>query len=170
METAAFTGKKPSDVYHLLNTVSLTLDAINGTGFSPAHVFAQVMRIHADVASLLDALEIKDATAPPAKRENIAPRDVFALGMETLKEIGRLQRSAGIIRVDFSDLWADQVTPTEVFGTMEIILAELQTLKASLGLRHAMTPPASHYDGKNPADVHQILGWTLRKLKLIRSL
>lgn len=169
-ETGTFTGKKPADVYHLLNTISLTLDAINGTGFTPSHVFAQVMRIYADVDTLLDVLEIKDITAPPSKRERIAPAEVFALGMEFLKKIGRIQRSAGIVRVDFSDLWADRITPSEVFGTMEIILAELATLKASLGLRHAMTPPAAHYEGKEPADVHQILGWTLRKMNLIRSM
>ena len=166
----AFTGKKPADVYHLLSTVSLHLDALNGTGFTPSHVYAQVMRIYADVTTLLDALEIKDATAPPAKRQTAVPADVFALGMELLKEIGHIQRASGIHRLDFSDLWGDRITPTEVFAAMELILAELQTLKAGLGLRHAMTPPAAHYEGKNPADVHQVLGWTLRKLKLVRSM
>ncbi len=165
-----FSGKSSSDVYQLLNTISLGLDGINGTGFTPSHVFAQVMRVHWDVVTLLDALEINDVSTPPSRRENTAPVDVFTLSMQFLKEVGRLQTSGGIPKTDFSDLWSDRITPTEVFGAMEIIVAELQTLKANLGLKHAMTPPAAFYEGKTPTDVYQILGWTLRKLKLIKSL
>jgi hypothetical protein len=51
-----------------------------------------------------------------------------------------------------------------------IILAELQPLKAYLQLKHVLTPTAHFYKNKTPAEVKQVLGWSVRKLELIQAI
>lgn len=49
----------------------------------------------------------------------------------------------------------------------QMIIAELQTLKAYVGLKNYITPAASVYVNKKPADVDQLMNWNLRKIALI---
>ncbi len=165
-----FAGKTPSDVFNKINYISHHLDLINGASFTPSFVFAQSMRVLEDVVTIINALDIKDDTIPPTKNKAAKPADTFHTGFTLLEGIQRLQRKAGIEPTDFSHLKAEKITPTEVFDLAEMMLAELQVVKAHIGLKHAMTPPAKHYEGKVPGDVQQIFGWALRKMKLIKSL
>jgi hypothetical protein len=50
-----------------------------------------------------------------------------------------------------------------------MIIAELQTIKAYLGIPN-ITPAAAQYQLKTPAEVDQLMSWNLRKLNLIHSL
>ncbi len=165
-----FSNRSPIDVFNKLNYVSNRLDTINGEAFAPAHVFAQVMRILDDVNLIIYTLNIADDTIPPGKKADSTPADSYETALALLKEIQRLQLPAAIDRIDFSSLRTDNIVPGDVFEMSIIVLAELQTIKAYLGLRHSFTPPAKYYERKVPGDVQQILGWALRRLKLIKSL
>ncbi len=48
-----------------------------------------------------------------------------------------------------------------------MIIAELQTIKAYIGLKHYITPVATTYRDKTPAHVEQLMSWNLRKVSLI---
>ena len=50
-----------------------------------------------------------------------------------------------------------------------MILSELQTIKAYIGLK-TITPAAVTYKTKTPPEVDQLMSWNLRKLELINTL
>lgn len=168
---AAFSGKTVTNNFNLLSHISYQIDLLNGTEFNPSTVFGQAMRIYEDVNMLVEALELKDDTTPSTKKANSVPMDSFAMALQLLQEIKRIQNLAGIEAIDvYAFNFEKNITPTEVFGLTGIVLAELQTIKAYLGLKHAFTPLANFYHDKTPGDVVQMLGWSLRKLQLIQSL
>ena len=163
-------GKTASDVYHLLDTISSQLDAINGKSFTPSFVFAQNMRILEDLNIILTKLNIHDRTDPPSRNNKAIPADVFAVALQMMDEIHRLQTIANIETVDFTALKKKNITPSDVFTMTGLIISGLQPIKAYLKLHHQVTPPANIYQGKQPTDSLQVLGWALRKIKQIRSL
>lgn len=167
----AFSGKTVTDNFNLLSHISYQIDLLNGTEFNPSAVFGQAMRIYEDVNTLVEALEIKDDTTPSSKKANSLPADSLAMALQLLQEIKRIQNLAGVEAIDvYAFNLQKNITPTEVFGITGIVLAELQTIKAYLGLKHAFTPLANFYYDKTPGDVIQMLGWSLKKLQLIQSL
>jgi len=163
-------NKTPSDVYHLLDTISVQLDSINGKSFTPSFVFAQNMRILEDLNSIIAKLNIHDRTGPPNRIGNATSSTVFDLSLEVMVEIQRLQSMAGIESIDHSHFKKARITPGDVFTMTGVIISGLQPIKAYLKLDKSVTPPASYYTGKQPADALQTLGWALRKIKQIRSL
>jgi len=166
-----FTDKTIADNYDLLNHISSEVNLLNGTTFTPSHVFAQAMRANEDVNNLVSELGLQDSTLPPPKNPQAKPADAFEMALLMLAEIRRLQGLANIEGVDFYAFKPNrEIMPSDVFSIIGIALAELQPLKAHLGMKYASTPTANFYEGRVPADVQQVLGWSLRKLQLIRSL
>ena len=170
-------NKRPVDVFNQLHQVSLDLDAMNHEAINASYLFAEVMRVYEDADTLLRWLRLEDTTSPPEKLARVTFADSHAAALELMGEIQRLQRSGGIERVDFSALLrrdemggGGEFGSSDVFTMIAMCLAEMQTLKASLDLTRAITPPAEYHEGKEPADVHQLLRWTTRKLRLIQAL
>jgi len=163
-------GKTITDSFNLLSHISYQLDLINGSTLTPSAVFSQSMQIYEDINTIVEALEITDDTIPPPKKVEANLSDNFEMGLKLLKEIKRLQHLAGIEGIDIYALKPSQktMTPAEIFDLTGIILAELQTLKGHLGLKHAFTPLANYYYDRTAGDVQQILGWSLRKIQLIQ--
>ena len=164
-------GKRPVDVFNIYNQVTLDLEAITGEAIGPSYVFAEGMRVFEDVNGLLRRLGLEDTAFPPEKLPEVTPLPSLEAAFELMAEIQRLQRDAGVARTDFS-LFRKRidVRPDDVFTLVGMALAELQPVKAHLEMRNEITPPAEYYEGKTPADVHQLLRWIIRKLRLIRSL
>jgi hypothetical protein len=167
-----FTGKMPVDVYNLLNETSHELDILNGKPLSPSDGFAQAVRITEDVDFILKALNITDTTIPPPKVLAMKPADVFEVVLQLLVEMRRVQKLFDMNWIDFHTLKPTdrEITPSDVFSLDGIVLAELQPIKARLGLKYALTPMAQHYENIEPNSQYRTHGWTLRKLQLIRSL
>jgi hypothetical protein len=172
LSTAVITGKTPTDNFNFLNKISVEIDFLNGSSFTPNNVFSQAMRVLDDVNAILDHLEIRDNTIPPAIQVGATPQDTFSVGIILLEEIRKVQLLAGLDTIDISILksFYKTATPSEVFGLMGLALAELQTLKGYLGLKYMLTPPARHYENISPQNTHQVTGWTIRKLRLIKML
>ena len=166
-----FQGKIPLDVFNGLTQVSIALDTLNGGKFTPSYVFGEQMRVYDDITRILNQLNIEDHTIPDKKDPNDKPKDVYEKSLKVLEKIKQLQIGVGIGFVDFSTFEKKNsaITPNEVYTLTEMIIAELQPIKAYLGV-NSITPPASSYKTKTPAEVNQLVGWNLRKLKLIRSL
>lgn len=166
-----FSGKEPTDVFNLFNHISYDLDLLNGVAFTPSNVFSQAIRIFEDIDIILSTLEVVDNTIPPPKKEEVKPTNVFETALELLQEVQRIQRLGNLELIDIHALRPDkEITPSEVFSLLGTILAELQTVKAYLGLAWALTPMAKHYEDKAPRDVQQVLGWALRRTKLVNTL
>lgn len=172
LSTAVVTGKTPTDNFNFLNKISVEIDFLNGSSFTSNNVFSQAMRALDDVNAILDHLEVRDNTIPPAVQTGATPSDVFNTGIVLLEEIRKVQLLAGLDTIDTSILKSSYktISPSEVFGLMGLALAELQTLKGYLGLKHMLTPPARHYENISPQNIQQVIGWTIRKLRIIKML
>lgn len=165
-----FEGKKPTDVYRILNKVSHDLDIINGKSLTPADALTQAVRIFEDINAILDELKINDNVIPPPKNLNAQPGGSFENVIKLLEEISRIKKMIGMDMIDFYTLIPKDrsATPSDVFSVAGIALAELQPIKAYLGLKHILTPMAEYYENIRPAEVQQLFGWSIRKLQLIQ--
>ncbi|MCI5138663.1 MAG: hypothetical protein D3922_09685 [Candidatus Electrothrix sp. AR1] len=136
-----FKDKQPIDVFNRLHHISYQLDVLNREEINPNYVFAEVMRIYEDIATLLKELQVRDLTYPPGKEKEVTPADSLTATFELLVEIQRLQKIAGIERTDFSIFQKKKlVLPSDVFNLVSMALAELQTIKADRDLHHYVTP------------------------------
>lgn len=163
--------KQPVDVYNKLAEIELQWDAINGNAVDSSLAFAQALRLNEDVDALMRTLNVFDSAIPPAKKVDAKPADSLAETFLVLNEVQRLQRMGSFETVDFSPFRkTGEITPNDVFNLICLTLAEVQLLKAQAGLTHAITPPATHQEGKTPAEVSQFLGYVTQKLRLIQHL
>lgn len=164
-------GKKPVDVYNKLREIEMQWDELAGLATDANLPFAQVLRLDEDVHTLMRALNVLDNAIPPANRPEATLADNLAEVFQVLEQVQRLQRLAGFETVDFSPFRnPGEITPNHVFNMICLTLAELQQIKAQVGLIHAITPPASYQENKTPADVMQFLGYVANKLRLIQHL
>lgn len=169
-EVKIYKNKTPLDVFNSLANVSSSFDNLNKAGFTPSYVFGETMRIYDDLTTILQHLKLADKTIPTKRDEEATPKDTFNVSFKILDKIKQIQFSVGIDTVDFSAFKKDNPNPSDVFGMTQMILAELQTIKAYIGLLHYSTPTAIVYNSKTPADVDQLMNWNLRKISLIEKL
>ncbi|MBF0459913.1 MAG: hypothetical protein HQL87_00805 [Magnetococcales bacterium] len=163
-------GKTPMDVFNKLHFISRQWDVINHSEVSPSDVYAEVLRVDEDVNALLVHLGIQDTAYPPAKVADVPSAEVLTSAFAVLTEVQRLQQMAGQPQVDFAAFHIQEETSTtDVLDLVSMIQAELQTLKAYLGLLHVLTPVAERQGEKTKANVNQFLGYVANKLRLIRS-
>lgn len=167
-----FKDKTTTDIYNVLNHASYEMDLINRKSLTPSDVFGQAVRVSEDVNFILDELGVKNTSIPPQKNLNAQPKDVFETTLSLLEEIKRLQKMMKLKGIDFHQLKPPSrpINPSDVFSIFGVVLAELQQMKAYLGLKYSLTPMAEHYENIQPADVQQLVGWNVRKLQLIRTL
>ena len=164
-----FTNKTPLDVFNALSRISAMFDELNQSSFTPSYVFGESMRVYNDLTTILNHLNIEDNTVPTVRNDDATPADTFEVAMKILEKIKQIQFSVGISTVDFSVFRKDHITPSQVFTMNQMILAELQTIKAYVGLKHYITPAATTYFNKTPADVDQLMNWSLRKVDLLST-
>ena len=169
-QVSTYKNKTPLDVYNALSYISVSLDMLNKTSFTPSYVFGETMRVYDDLSSVLQHLGIVDNTVPSPRDENATPIDTFKIAMKMLDKIGEIQIRVGLNRVDFSPFIKQNPTPSDVFSIVQMVIAELQVIKAQIGLENYITPAATTYILKTPSDVEQLMNWNLKKLYLIENL
>jgi hypothetical protein len=163
--------KKPVDVFNKLAHIEAEWDTLTGVGFDPSYTFSQVLRLNEDVNVVLRQLNVFDSAVPPPKVLDDTPKDALMQAFLVLEQVQRLQKLAGLPVIDLSAFRkTENVAPSNVFNMVCLILAELQQIKAHIGLKHAITPPAAFHTDKKPADVRQFLGYITSKLALIEHL
>ncbi len=164
-----FKNKVPLDVFNALYHVSVLLDELNGAEISLSFSYGETLRIYDDITSVLQHLNIEDNTIPEIKNPSATPTDALNNSILLLEKIKQLQILAGIAVVDFSQFKKAEAKERDVFEISEMVLAELQTIKAFVGVK-TITHAATQYEGKTAAEVNQLMSWNLRKLNLIQSL
>jgi hypothetical protein len=163
------TGKQTIDVYNKLHQISADLDLLTSP-VTASEVYGEVKRLNADLDAVLSQQHIFEKAVPPARRANLLPRDSLRAVFEILAEIQRVQRRYGMGTTDFKGFdMGDKTTPDDVFGMLELTLAEWQRVKAQLGMTHLVTMPAGFEENKEPADVVQLLGYIADKMREIKA-
>jgi hypothetical protein len=161
-------GKELIDVFNSLNEISYAIDALIGEQISPSVVYAETLRINEDINRILNNENIVDLATPPPQDPDSTPGDSLVAAFDLMAEIQRLQRQLGIETTDFSDFQRrTDVVPADVFTMIGMCIAEMQTIKAKIGLNRDYTPPAKYRAGKKPAEVRQLLQYEAAKLRLI---
>ncbi|MBF0264204.1 MAG: hypothetical protein HQL46_02965 [Gammaproteobacteria bacterium] len=160
-------SRTATDSYNLLGLISAELDTINGEAFTPSHVFAEAMRIYEDLDAILLRLGIDDSTTPPRKRVDDKPIDTYKIAIKQLNAIKSIQAGIGMTSIDYFAFERQDVTPSDVYEITQIILSEIQVIKAYIGLNHEITRGAKYYTGKMPSDVSQLMRWLYKKIRLI---
>lgn len=153
------------DLFRQLAQIHHDWDQLNQAPLGWSIVFVEAMRLNDDIDQLLVQLQIENKSIPPAKAAQVSSQHIFDSIVDLLSEIQRLQRLAAIERIDFLPI-IEHSLADELMLTL-FALAEMQTLKATLGLEHQVTPPSLADTSKRMADVKQLFGWMQRKLQLI---
>ncbi|MCX6051455.1 MAG: hypothetical protein NTZ60_02985 [Campylobacterales bacterium] len=169
LKKQVFKDKVPLDVFNRLCKISFMLDQVTQSKTMPSFSFGETMRIYDDITLILNNLGIEDKTIPQKKNENDTPLESLSSGLKILEKIQQLKILSGMNSVDFSEFKKNEASPSDVFEVTQMILAELQGIKARLGI-NAVTPAALHYKDKTPAETNQLMSWNLRKINLIQSL
>jgi hypothetical protein len=161
--------KRPLDVFNKLAEVEALWDSLLGDGYAAGALYAEALRLDEDVSELLELLRRFDDAAPPPRPEQLAPEGVLTAAYGVLGEVQRMQRLLGLPVTDLA-AWRSEGADAEMALDLVVLtLAELQTVKARLGFRHAIPPAAKHRPGQRLAEAAQLLGYSARKLALIRS-
>lgn len=163
-------NKRPVDVFNKLNQIAYTLDTLNDEPIAPSAVYAEALRINADVDALLRKRHVADVAIPPARYKPARPRESLAAALALMDEIQRVQRQLGLSTTDFGAFAKRDdapVVPADVFNLTTLCLAELQEIKVQMGMPHRITPPPEFQEGKSPVDVTQLLGYVRKKLQLL---
>jgi len=156
-------NKTSTDVYNLLNIISRDFDLINGKEFTPSYVFSEALRIYEDFQVIFNKLKLEDQTTPPLKDKNARVEDSYRMALELLGTIKEVEVKMGLESIDFDAFKRNNITSSDVFEITQAILAQLQMIKAHIGLIHAITRGAQKQRDKSSADVAQMLGWLLKK-------
>lgn len=165
----AVQGKRLIDVFNKLNQIGHDMDTLNGKLINASYVYGEVRRLNEDVNDILRKTGTVDNAAPPAGNPNATPKEALQAAFELMDEIQRLQRQMGIETADFGVFRkTENVVSADVYNMVILSLAELQLIKAELGMKRAFTPPAQYQEAKMPAEVEQLLGYVGNKLRLIK--
>lgn len=165
------TDKNNLDIYNKLNQIEALWDELSSSHLDASYTFDQILRINEDIAMILRQLNVFDSAIPPKKHPENTAADSLAQAFLLLEQVQRLQQLAGIETIDLSDFkQKNNITSAQVFNIVCLILAEIQTIKAKIGLNHYITPPATYHENKTSADVQQFLGYITNKLALIQHL
>lgn len=161
-------GKRPIDVFNRLNQIAYDLDVLNGEPISPSYVYSEAMRINEDVNEILRRTNTADTAFPPPRQPDAQPQDALAATFTLMEEIQRLQRRLGSETVDFNAFRKTSgAVSADVLNMTTLCSAEIQIVKAKLGMTHVMTPAAEYSEGKTPVEVLQLLGYLSNRLRLI---
>jgi len=161
--------KRVVDVYNKLSQVELDLQDVIGEPIGMSFIYSEVLRLNEDINNVITKLEIEDLGVPPQKIENATLEDGLKATFVLMEAIQSLQKKLGVDTVDFTPFYkTEDVSAADIFNMVGMCIAEMQFLKAKLGLKDMMIPIPEYRVAKNVAEVTQLLGYTTDKLKMIK--
>lgn len=164
---APVAGKRPLDAYNKLAQISGELDLLSSP-VTVGDVYSEAKRIDAEVDAMLRQLRIVDTAVPPPRPENALPGESQAIALSLLEEVLRIERAYGMAVTEFKGFdTGKKATSGDVLILVEMVIAEMERIKARSGLTHRITVPSSYTQDKSPADLAQLLGYITNKLREI---
>ena len=159
-------GKTPSLVYKNLGDASLLLNALVGRPITPNDVFGRLEYVYDDMELIAANLRVslnRELSAVDGRR---SPKDVARLILRASYKIIDLQNRLGMDASNVPQLTFVRVTPAENFEVTNILLAEMNRIKAHLNidLPHEPRPVPR---GKRPTDVFAQVAQILRNLDIL---
>ena len=148
-----FTNKTPSDVYKILWEVSLGFDKLLGIGgFTPTDVYEQSQKIVAISRFLRQSQGNFDDVKIKNVKKGLQPNHALNTSYILLNKISKIEKKLWIKPAIVPSKVYDVTTPTQVYDSLQNIIAELQRIKTRLGLERYFEIKKSA-DDKTPSDV-----------------
>ena len=107
---------------------------------TPSHVFQSTLDVLSEIEVLRTEMAIDDYPSQAEPQEGRSPFHVYAKTLEVLRKVARVQRKLGIIPVAPEQLPVKEITPTDVLGSVQIILEELRRTKGQLVIETEIAP------------------------------
>jgi hypothetical protein len=148
-----FKNKTPSDVYQILWEVSLGFDKLLGIGgFTPTDVYEQSLKIVAISKFLRQSQGNFGDVKIETVKEGLQPNHALNTSYILLSKISKLEKKLWIKPAIVPTKVYKVTTPTQVYDSLQNIIAELQRLKTRLGLERYFEIEKVNTD-KTPSDV-----------------
>ncbi len=151
-------GQTASSVYKSLADASFLLDGLRGGPLTPDDVFQNCTYILDEMARVAEELGVSFEAELPRVEEAKRPKDVAQQVLRATYKMINLQTRLGMDASGVPGLTLVRVTPSEVFDSTNMLLAEMARIKLHLDIdepRGELPAPS----GKTPSDVFaQVLG------------
>lgn len=159
-------GKTPSLVYKNLGDASLLLNALVGRPITPGDVFGRLEYVFEDMELIATNLRVSLDRELSAVEGRKSPKDVARLILRASYKIIDWQNRLGIDASNVPQLSFVRVTPAENFEVTNILLAEMNRIKAHLNIDLPHEPrPAPR--NKRPNDVFTQVVRILKNLDIL---
>jgi len=123
---------------------------------TPSHVHQATQDLIAEIEILREAMGIFDYPAEAEPQEDRSPIHVYSKSLEVMQKIAWVQRRLGILPVKVGQIPVKNITPKDVFASVEILILEIRRLKAQLVIEDEINP-APFVGGKTPSLVFKSL-------------
>lgn len=153
LDIKVFYNKTPSDVYKILWEVSLGFDKLLGIGgFTPTDVYEQSQTIVAIAKFLRQSQGEFDEIQRPKTKDGLHPNHALNTSYKLLNKIAKIQKKLWMTPTKVPEKVYKVTTPTQVYDSLQNIIAEMQRLKTRLGLERYFEIKQVK-DDKTPSDV-----------------
>ena len=156
-------GKTPSSVYKSLADASFLLDELRGGPLTPNDVYQNCTHILDEMGLVAAELNVSLDLELPDVEEQKRPKDVAQQVLRATYKMINLQTRLGMDASGVPSLTLVRVTPSEVFDSTNMLLAEMARIKLHLDIdvpRDERAEPR----GKSPSDVFALVLGIIRNL------
>jgi len=158
-----FVNKTPSDVYRELWMISLGFDKLLGQGFTPTDVYALSEQIVKKIKFLrITQREMADIKIPP-KQKGLHPNHALYRSVKLIKKINHIEKKLWIEPVPVPKAEQKVISPTEVYDSLQTVVAELNRISRRLGVERSFALKDVK-EKKTPSDVVQNLDYAIALL------
>ena len=144
-------GLSLSYVYKDLADASFLLDGLGGRPLTPNDVYKNCSYILDEIGLIADELGVSLDPELPEVAEEKTPKEVAQQVLRAAYKVINLQMTLGMDASGVPSLTLVRVTPSEVFDSTNILLAEMARIKFHLGVDEPH-PARPEPTGKRPRD------------------
>ena len=124
---------------------------------TPSHVYQATLDLIAEIEILREALGIFDYPAEAEPQADRSPIHVYAKSLEVMQKVAWAQRRLGILPTKVGQIPVKEITPKDVFASVESNIREIRRMKTQLVIDDEIDP-APFVGGKTPSLVFKNLG------------
>ena len=158
-----FYNKTPSDVYRELWIISIGFDELLGQGFTPTDVYSQTQQIVDTLKFLRVTQREKAIVSLPPLKYNQHPNHALYKSIELIDKIHKAEKKLWMRAVPVPNITEKVISPTEVYDSLQTVIAELNRISRRLGVERSFELKNSDAK-KTPTDVVQNLEYAIALL------
>jgi len=149
----------PSDVYAALSEISSALEQTLGLrGISPSDVYSRSQQVVDLAVFLRKSQHLSKLTKKPPRTSGKLPNHALKAVSHLLQTIHDSEKNLWMKPVTVPPIPKRVISPSEVYDSLGVAMAELQSIQYRLGLERHFAPPVDSHN-KSSDDAIQNLMW-----------